>query len=132
MSTTDDQYEALEEYVNFTYGYNIFPQNLAVDWINENDTEFVPMIPHSIFALNDQDCCTFVDLATPMSSWECAESPVTTVCTAELIIASLKSTQSIIKKPMKYLMGYNESYVASDPSKWVAPTDAAEYWRKGH
>jgi hypothetical protein len=40
---TQAHYDALSGYVSWTYNYSLKPEPQAVDWMNENGVEFVPM-----------------------------------------------------------------------------------------
>ena len=53
-----------------------------------------------------------------------------------MIVSQLKDTQAQLTTPMKYLMGFNESYDKPDEkdstykkSKYIAPLDAVDMWR---
>ena len=46
---TQNHYDALTGYISWTYNYSLFAETQAIDWMNENGVEFVPMIYSTSF-----------------------------------------------------------------------------------
>jgi hypothetical protein len=44
MDLTQQHYDNLSGFVSWTYNYSLYPETNAIDWMNANDVEFVPML----------------------------------------------------------------------------------------
>ena len=62
--------------------------------------------------------------------------PVTTLCTSQMLIDTLKDTQSLFDVPIEWIMGFNEPFNPPTAStkpykaqKYILPLDAVEMWR---
>ena len=109
---------------SWVYRYSLFVDNAeSAKWIVGNGLEFVPHLAHLKVPLPDGNSCTF-DAAS-------AASDGVPLCTAEGLDAAL-ATNVQAGLATKFLMGWNEAYDHSGSKakkKYIAPADAATYWR---
>lgn len=124
MGCNVTQYDTpLAQVANWVYRYSLYvDDDRAARWLAQRGIEFVPHLAHKNVPLPDGSLCTF-DAADAA-----AAAPL---CTAAQLDAALaKNTAAGLK--VTHLMGWNEAYDRGNAKakyKYIAPADAATYWR---
>jgi len=93
MQCTEEHYQALTPVAGWTYNYRMFPfQRFPLSWAEENNVEFVAMLPHTRVKFSDGSEC------------EMREDN----CDISKIVDELENTKEQVH--VEYLMAFNEPY----------------------
>jgi hypothetical protein len=116
MECNATQYDPFSNVSSWVYRYSLFVDDAdAAQWLAKNRVEFVPHLAHKKVPLPDGSSCNF------------DKAPL---CTASMLDGALKKNAKGLT--IKYMMGWNEAYDkgnAKAKKKYIAPADAATYWR---
>ena len=124
-SCNSTQYGPFAIAASWAYRYSLFVDNTdAAMWLRDNGVEFVPHLAHKLVPLPDGTSCTINGTDT---------TDKIPLCTAKALDGALRFNAEGLSA--KYLMGWNEAYDRSGAKPWkeqkkyIAPADAATYWR---
>ena len=121
-----------KNHASWFYNYMQSPLFWQGDWADQNDVEFVPMIPQPwLNHENGTKQCVFHSYSDPSLPWNGWKK--LSLCTLQDVIATLakaKADRLQSRVGIKYLMGFNEMYNNPPPAgKDLTPKEAAYYWR---
>ena len=112
------------EQVNWFYSYFLhIPKQDTIDWLNENNIEFLPMIGSDrTWAGRWKKKCWMTGKDENGN-----EKPK---CDLDDMIWSIQNTQDQLNTPIEWLMGFNEPWDPNPNLKWkyTDPWTAAELW----
>lgn len=123
---TAAQYAPFAKSAKWVYRYSLFVDDTSTAaWLSSNNVEFVPHLAHKLVPLSNSSAhsaCTFnADDAKKYLP----------LCTDTMLDSAL-TTKTNQRLSMRYMMGWNEAYDDSGSKKekkYIAPADAATYWR---
>jgi hypothetical protein len=122
MECNTTQYRPFVNVSSWVYRYALFVDDPeTARWLAENHVEFVPHLAHKHTLLPGGGACTF----------DTSGSEAAPLCTAAMLdtAAAAAKGHGLVTK---FLMGWNEAYDQGNQKaakKYIAPADAATYWR---
>jgi len=116
MVTPFEMMDPFGDGVNWHYNYAMKTTDDETEFLNKHNIEYIPMFIHeTMWAPN----CSFK--VTDPTAWN--------YCSVDKIVTYLEETQSKLTVPMTKILGFNEAWDDRSASKWIEPTQQAEYWK---